>query len=88
MTRIQISVAASSPIKVKGDIRPAPMKSESKGKSKSRTPRQVFFSELMKRLAGDNGNNVSNAFKDDRQKFKGMMMGIVSDMAKVDGDEE
>lgn len=90
MTRIQIAVAAAGPIKVKEDIRPAPMKSESKGKgkSKSRSPRQVFFSELMKRLAGDAGNDVSNAFKDDKKKFRGMMMGIVSEMSKVDGEEE
>lgn len=85
MTRIQIAVAADSPIKVKETV----LVSESKGKSKSkgRTPRQQFFSALMTRLAGDTGNNVSAAFVDDRHKFKSMMMDIVKEMADVDGDE-
>lgn len=58
-----------------------------KGKGGKRSPRQQFFSELMKRLAGDSGNSVAEAFMNDKKKFKGMMMGIVSEMAKVDDEE-
>lgn len=58
-------------------------KSKPKG-SKAKSPRQQFFSELMKRLAGDSGNAVAEAYKNDRHKFKGMMMSIIGDMAKVE----
>lgn len=79
MSKISISLA--------GDTK---LTSESKGKKsgKSKTPRQQFFSELMKRLAGDPGNQVADAFVNDKKKFKGMMMKIAGEMASVDDADE
>lgn len=84
MSKPMISVASSSPISVKADAQISESKGRKKGGAKS--PRQVFFSELMKRLAGDAGNNVSNAFVNDRKKFKGMMISIIHEMSEVDDD--
>ena len=60
--------------------------SESRGKKGGgkRSPRQIFYSELMKRLAGDPGNEVSEAFVNDRDKFKSLMIGIVGKMADTE----
>lgn len=62
-----------------------PMTSESKGKGK-KSPRQIFYSELMKRLAGDLGVEVAEAFVDDRKKFKSLMIGIIGKMADTEND--
>lgn len=72
------------PSLLKINLKEAPMVSTSKGK-KIKSNRQVFFSALMKRLAGDQGNEVADAFvKNDKDKFKSMMDEISSQMAKVD----
>lgn len=93
MSKISISLAGRDD--VRGDEKPGLIEKAEAGESTSKakkggakSPRQQFMSALMQRLSGDNGNNVANAFLNDRKKFKGMMMGIVSDMAKVDGDDE
>lgn len=80
---------ATSKIKISlSDVKS--MKSESKGKGKGskKSPRQVFYSELMKRLAGDPGVEVSEAFVNDRKKFRSLMIGIISKMAATDDNNE
>ena len=64
------------------------MSSESRGKKGGkRSPRQVFYSELMKRLAGDPGSEVADAFVGDKKKFKSLMIGIIGKMADTETDE-
>lgn len=71
--------------KIKIDLSGKPMTSESKGKGK-KSPRQIFYSELMKRLAGDPGVEVAEAFVGDRKKFKSLMIGIIGKMADTETD--
>lgn len=93
MTRL-VSVASTSPISVKngeGAGFAQPLKSESRGKKskgKGKSNRQIFMSELMKRISGDAGLSVVDSYVNDRSKFKSLMISIIGDMAKVDGDEE
>lgn len=91
MTRL-VSVASTSPISVKEAAGISqPLKSESRGKKskgKGKSNRQIFMSELMKRISGDAGLSVVDSYVNDRSKFKSLMISIIGDMAKVDGDEE
>lgn len=84
MTTKLISVSSTSPVQIKGE------KSESKSRKggKGKSNRQVFMSELMKRISGDAGLRVVDAYTNDRAEFKSLMIGIIGEMAKVDGEEE
>lgn len=90
MTRL-VSVSNTSPIKVQpeeGSGIARKMKSESRGKKGKKSNRQIFMSELMKRISGDDGSRVVDSYVNDRAKFKSLMIGIISDMAQVEDNEE
>jgi hypothetical protein len=72
--------------KIKVSLSGTEMTSESKGKGSKKSPRQIFYSELMKRLAGDPGVEVAEAFVGDRKKFKSLMIGIIGKMADTETD--
>lgn len=61
--------------------------SRSKKGGKKKSNRSIFFKELMKRLAGDAGNAIADAYVTDHSKFKGMMIKIAHDMGKVENEE-
>jgi hypothetical protein len=73
-----VTASSTSPIAIKGDVQV----SESKGK-KHHTPRQAFFSLLMKELAGDTGNEVAEMLvKGDDKAFKAKMREIADNVAE------
>lgn len=90
MTRL-VAVSSNSPVSVKeGSGIAQPHVSESRGKKskgKGKSNRQIFMSELMKRISGDAGLNVVDSYVKDRSKFKSLMIGIISDMAQVEDEE-